>query len=122
MEEFDKLLKIAKRKTQFDEKGTWSKGSQSYLAGIKNEVDEVIEETPKSRQCYLEDELGDILWNYLNVLTTMEKETGIEPKAVLIRACRKYEARVSAIESGIKWSEIKEQQNIALAIEYSSKP
>ena len=121
MKEFDELLAIAKRKTNFDENHTWSNGSKTYLTAIKSEVDEVLEEIPKSRQCYLEDELSDILWNYLNVLTNLEKETGIEPKAVLIRACHKYEERVSGIESGIKWVEVKEKQKIALAIEHSSK-
>jgi len=54
MKEFDKLLGIAKRKAIFDETSTWSNGAETYLAEIKNEVDEVIEEIPKSRKCYLE--------------------------------------------------------------------
>jgi len=70
MKEFDKLLSIAKRKATFDDNNSWTSGSTTYLTEIKNEVDEVIEEIPKSRKCYLEDELGDVLWDYLNVLTT----------------------------------------------------
>ena len=114
MKEFDKLLAIAKRKAKFDETNTWSHGSITYLAEIKNEVDEVLEEMPKHRQCYLEDELGDILWDYLNVLTALEKERRIDTKAVLERACRKYQERVSGIETGKEWSEVKEKQKIAL--------
>lgn len=57
----------------------------------------MIEEIPKSRQCYLEDELGDVLWDYLNILTALEKEQGIE--------------------SGKRWADIKAQQKAALAIE-----
>ena len=121
MKEFDKLLGIAKRKTVFDETSTWSNGAETYLAEIKNEVDEVIEELPKSRKCYLEDELGDILWDYLNILTALEKEVGIDTKAVLARACRKYEERISGIETGNKWSDIKEKQKIDLAVEHASK-
>lgn len=120
MEKFDRLFELARRKTVFDESNTWYKGSETYLAGIKNEVDEVIEEIPRSRQCYLEDELGDVLWDYLNVLTTLEKEHGIDTNAVLLRACRKYEERVSGIELGRKWSDIKEQQKLALANEHDS--
>ena len=119
MKEFDKLLGIAKRKTDFDQSNTWSNGSETYLAAIKNEVDEVIEELPKSRKCYLEDELGDILWNYLNILTALEKEIGIDTRAVLARACHKYEERISGIEIGEKWTEIKEKQKIALAVEHN---
>jgi len=109
MKEFDKLLGIAKRKTVFDETSTWSNGAETYLAEIKNEVDEVIEELPKSRKCYLEDELGDILWDYLNILTALEKEV------------RKYEERISGIEAGNKWSDITEKQKIDLAVEHASK-
>jgi len=119
MQEFIKLLNIAKRKTCFDKNNTWSNGSATYLAGIKDEVDEVIEEIPKSRQCYLEEELGDILWDYLNVLTALEEEADIDIKAVLSRACRKYEERMSGIESGDNWQDIKELQKIALAAEFT---
>ena len=120
MKEFDELLSIARRKASFDENRAWSNGSETYLAALKNEVDEVIEEIPKSRQCYLEDELGDVLWDYLNILTALEKEVGIDTTAVLKRACRKYEERVSGIESGKAWSEMKEKQKIDLAIEHES--
>ena len=121
MKAFNKLLAIAKRKTQFDINNTNSQSVETYLSGIKSEVDEVIEEMPKSRQCYLEDELGDILWDYLNVLTTLEKETGISTKAVLERACHKYEERISGIESGKTWAEVKNKQKIALASEHQKQ-
>jgi NTP pyrophosphatase (non-canonical NTP hydrolase) len=118
MKEFDKLLGIAKRKARFDEGNTWSNGSKTYLSEIRNELDEVIEELPKSRKCYLEDELGDVLWDYLNILAALEKEVGIDTTAVLKRACKKYEERISGIETGKKWSDIKKKQKTALEIEY----
>lgn len=120
MKEFDILLGIAKRKAKFDESNTWSTGSETYLSEIKNEVDEVIEEIPKSRKCYLEDELGDVLWDYLNILAALEKEADIDSEAVLKRACEKYEERISGIENGQKWSDIKEKQKIALENEHKS--
>lgn len=120
MKEFDILLGIAKRKAKFDESNTWSNGSETYLSEIKNEVDEVIEEIPKSRKCYLEDELGDVLWDYLNILAALEKEADIDSEAVLKRACEKYEERISGIENGQKWSDIKEKQKIALENEHKS--
>ncbi|RCS73547.1 MazG nucleotide pyrophosphohydrolase domain-containing protein [Vibrio casei] len=120
MKEFDILLGIAKRKAKFDESNTWSNGSETYLSEIKNEVDEVIEEIPKSRKCYLEDELGDVLWDYLNILVALEKEANIDSEAVLKRACEKYEERMSGIENGQKWFDIKEKQKIALENEHKS--
>ena len=121
MKAFNELLAIAKRKTRFDINNTNSQSVETYLSGIKSEVDEVIEEMPKSRQCYLEDELGDILWDYLNVLTTLEKETGISTKSVLERACHKYEERISGIESGMAWDDVKDKQKIALANEHQKQ-
>lgn len=118
MKAFDVLLDIAKRKAEFDKDNTWSNGSKTYLSEIKKEVDEVIEEIPKSRQCYLEDELGDILWDYLNILTALKQERGIEPEAVLNRACQKYEQRVSGIEAGKTWSDIKIVQKELLEKEH----
>ena len=120
MQDFEKLLSIAKRKTHFDSDHDWSNGSVTYLAEIKKEVDEVIEEIPKSRLCYLEDELGDVLWDYLNILTALEQEVGIDPASVLARACRKYDERVSGIESGERWADIKVRQKQRLAKEHRS--
>ena len=117
MKEFDDLLAIAKRKLDFDQKNLFSNGSTTYLAEMKKEIDEVLEEISQSRNCYLEEELGDVLWDYLNVLVAMEKETGINPQAVLARACKKYDERVSGIELGEFWESIKERQKLRLAAE-----
>ena len=117
MKEFDDLLAIAKRKLNFDQNNLFSNGSTTYLAEMKKEIDEVLEEISQSRNCYLEEELGDVLWDYLNVLAAMEKETGINPQAVLARACKKYDERVSGIEVGEFWENIKERQKLRLAAE-----
>ncbi len=117
MKEFEELLAIAKSKSDFEQNNSWPNGSTTYLTEMKKEIDEVLEEIPKSRNCYLEEELGDVLWDYLNVLATMEKETGINPQAVLVRACKKYDERVSGIEVGELWASIKERQKVRLAAE-----
>ncbi|GAA4842390.1 MazG nucleotide pyrophosphohydrolase domain-containing protein [Algivirga pacifica] len=117
MESFEKLLQIAKRKARFDQKSNWSNGSATYLSEIKKEVDEVIEEIPLKRRCYLEEELGDVLWDYLNILLALEQETDIRVSSVLDRACKKYDERISGIESGQSWDEVKQRQKIILAQE-----
>ncbi|WP_372379098.1 MazG nucleotide pyrophosphohydrolase domain-containing protein [Vibrio natriegens] len=121
MKEFDELLSIATRKSEFDLTNTWFKGVETYLVAIGKEVEEVREEIAEDRLCYLEDELGDVLWNYLNVLKTLEREKGIDPKKVLDRACKKYEQRVSAIESGSSWEDVKLKQKEALSIELAEQ-
>nr|WP_321273982.1 MazG nucleotide pyrophosphohydrolase domain-containing protein [uncultured Vibrio sp.] len=121
MKEFDELLSIATRKSEFDLTNTWFKGVETYLVAIDKEVEEVREEIAEDRLCYLEDELGDVLWNYLNVLKALEREKGIDPKKVLDRACNKYEQRVSAIESGSSWETVKSKQKEALREELAEQ-
>ena len=117
---FKKLADIARRKSRFDKGNDWSAGAETYLAEIKKEVDEVIEELPKSRTCYLEDELGDVLWDYLNIVMALEKEQGISLDSVLARAQQKYNERVSGIESGELWKDIKQRQKIRLQEELNA--
>ncbi len=120
MKQLEILLSIAKRKLKIDKLSGWSNGSVTYLSEIKNEIDEVIEELPKNRVCYLEDELGDVLWDYLNILINLEKESGVNVDSILSRACRKYEERISGIEKGELWKNIKAKQKEVLEHEQAS--
>ncbi len=117
MKSFNTLLDIARRKNHFDKTNPWSNGSSTYIAEICKEVQEVIEEIPQNRKAYLEDELGDVLWDYLNLVLSLEKEKGVELESVLKRASQKYEERISGIENGTPWKETKEKQKAALAKE-----
>jgi NTP pyrophosphatase (non-canonical NTP hydrolase) len=120
MENFKKLLEIVRRKSVYDLNNPWYSGPESYLQGLKDEVDEVIEEIPRNRSCYLEDELGDLLWNSLNAVFALEKEYGITLESVMARACLKFETRLAGIEAGRSWQEIKDEQKQALAREHAS--
>ncbi|MGL1958980.1 MAG: hypothetical protein OCD00_16885 [Colwellia sp.] len=119
MKEFDILLAIARRKKVIDQESDWSNGANTYLTGIKSEIEEVIDEIPKNRSCYLEEELGDILWDYLNILINLERESGINVGSVLKRTCNKYEERISGVENGESWQCIKVKQKVALENEQS---
>lgn len=121
MQEVDALLDLARRKAKIDATSNWSLGSVTYLEALTQEVDEVLEELPKQRQCYLEDELGDLLWNYLNALLSIEKEANIDVQKVFARALAKYEERTSGIEQGELWKDIKVRQKAALEDEYQSE-
>ena len=118
---FTELLAIARRKAIFDQSNPWYQGPETYLEAMKREIDEVVEEVPKHRACFLEDELGDLLWNYLNILLALEKQTDIDPDAVLARACKKYEDRISGIENGQLWKDIKAQQKAELRTEQQAR-
>ena len=117
MKSFEELITIARRKNHFDQGNPWSNGSSTYIEEICKEVREVAEEIDQDRKAYLEDELGDVLWDYLNLVLSLEKEKGIKLEDVLERATRKYEERIFGIENGIPWKEIKEKQKVALAQE-----
>ncbi len=117
MKTFKALVNIARRKNHFDQTNPWSNGSSIYIEEIQKEVQEVAEEIPLDRNPYLEDELADVLWDYLNLVLALEKEKGIELDNVLKRAARKYNERISGIEKGRLWNDIKEKQKEALAQE-----
>ena len=117
MDAFQKLLDIARRKSSIDEIHLWSAGSQTYISEIRKEIEEVIEELPKNRPCYLEDELGDVLWDYLNIILCLQKEAGVTIEGILSRACKKYDERISGIENGKLWNDIKSKQKEDLAFE-----
>ena len=114
MNHFETLLLIARRKAVIDADSKWSEGAGTYLGEMNNEIAEVCAELSTGRQCYLEDELGDVLWDYLNALAALEKSHGISVENVLQRACRKYEERISGIENGELWKDIKDRQKLAL--------
>lgn len=107
---FEQLLSIARRKSVIDTTSDWFNGSQTYLNEMRTELDEVLEEIPLNRRCYLEQELGDLLWDYLNLLLALESETEIQLESVLERACIKFEQRVNGLENGLSWSDIKARQ------------
>lgn len=117
MKHFETLLLIARRKAVIDTGSKWSEGARTYLGEMNNEIAEVCAELTSGRQCYLEDELGDVLWDYLNALAALEKSHGISVEKVLQRACRKYEERISGIENGRLWKDIKLHQKQAIAQE-----
>lgn len=110
MKYLDKLIEVTKRKYEIDKTNSWSKGSITYLFEIINEIKEVEEELTHDRICYLEDELGDILWDYLNLVINLENERGVELSSIIERAFNKYDERISGIENCISWDIIKENQ------------
>jgi NTP pyrophosphatase (non-canonical NTP hydrolase) len=115
-----KLLSVVDRKNSIDKTTNWSDGSITYLNELKTEIIEVEEELQLERVCYLEDELADVLWDYLNVLKCLEEEKGISSCSVLNRAYVKYNERVTAIENNISWEDIKNEQNNKLSNEHDA--
>ena len=112
------LLSIVESKQKIDQKHDWSNGSSTYFQEMKKEIEEVGEELNSGRQCYLEDELGDVFWDYLNLLHNLENEGKISLAKVFERALQKYTERIDAISTGSTWASIKEKQKEKLASEF----
>lgn len=106
----NKLIKLSQKKLEIDKQNTWSDGSQTYVEAIKNEIKEAEDEIDNANKILLEDELADILWDYLNILQNLEDENKIDVNSVFERAEQKYSERIEAIENDVSWSEIKAKQ------------
>ncbi|PKH59328.1 nucleotide pyrophosphohydrolase [Shewanella sp. Choline-02u-19] len=118
MNNIKQLLAIAEKKIEIDQNGTWSKGSITYYKAMFDELEEVKEEMDSNRKCYLEDELGDILWVYMCLLKNLEAEGTILTERVFERALKKYKERLDGINDGVGWTEIKKRQKETLTLEY----
>ncbi len=121
-----KLLKLVKEKYSIDKKRNWYKGSITYFNWLKDEIEEVKEELKENNKIYLEDELWDILWGYLNLLKWLKEEWKIKSmKNVLQRCEKKYLERVNAIkwkkDKSSCWKKIKEKQKKELKKEHNLK-
>ncbi|KEI71080.1 MazG nucleotide pyrophosphohydrolase domain-containing protein [Endozoicomonas elysicola] len=113
----NKLLDVVRQKNLIDQDSEWSNGSETYFREIRLELDEVQEELDSDRNCYLEDELGDVFWDYLNLLLALEQEGKISLSRVFERSLAKYSERIEGIQQGVSWSEVKQKQKQRLAEE-----
>ncbi len=119
---FEKIKELAESKCVRDANLKWSKGSQTYIEELKKEIDEVQVELDANKQVYLEDELGDIFWDYMNILVNLVKEEKIESVQTIFERCeKKYSQRIHAIQTNISWDEIKAEQKKELLIEQEKK-
>jgi NTP pyrophosphatase (non-canonical NTP hydrolase) len=114
MDDVTKLLAIVKDKISIDAQCSDISGSAAYFDELKKELVEVQEEVDKGTRVHLEDELGDVLWDYLNLLANLEHEGKIAVSEVFRRSLAKYTERVGGIKAGKTWTEIKVKQKADL--------
>ena len=104
------IFDIAESKYHIDAQRNWSKGSTTYFEELQKEIQEVKEALDTQKMVYLEDELGDIFWDYTNLLLNLQKEGKIDAKRVFARCEKKYRERITAISQNISWNDIKQKQ------------
>jgi NTP pyrophosphatase (non-canonical NTP hydrolase) len=116
MEKFRDILNIAReniRKNPDLQGRAADEVAFKYLAGLKDEVEEVRDELKENNRVHLEDELSDIAWDYACVLAQLEYVGYIESaEAVIAHGFDKYSERAPAFleASEEMWDTIKAKQ------------
>lgn len=95
--------------------------SKIYFQWIIDEVEEALEQNRENNSVYLEDELSDILWDFLNLIYFLEKEEKINLESVFKRCLQKYSQRTAGLKKGVSWDNIKTIQKQQLIQEHKEK-
>ncbi|NUJ97630.1 nucleotide pyrophosphohydrolase [Candidatus Gracilibacteria bacterium] len=107
-----------------DDKG-WYNGYETFLKGMREEIGEMEQELKENNSVHLEDELGDILWDYLSFINVLEKRNYISSaEKVFERIHKKYGERLKAVygqNTENAWYEIKKKQKEELQQEHQEK-
>lgn len=107
-----------------DPKNAWLEKWLTWDFYFDAMIDEIEESRPHSKinnEVFLEDELWDILWDYMNMIYLLEKEWKIKWRSVFEKVLKKYNERTLALEKWISWSEIKKEQKERLLKEHNKK-
>ncbi|HHD74515.1 MAG TPA: hypothetical protein ENL00_01645 [Nitratifractor sp.] len=119
-----KLLALTSKNNEIDKK----RGEEKFLRldfaldEIAKEIEEVRAEIKENNIPHLEDELGDILWGWLMLVSKLEDAGYVASVDAIIERCeRKYTERVGVLKGDKSdresWKRIKERQKEALVIE-----
>lgn len=97
------------------------KWNKTYLDWIREELEEVQEEIKEENSVYLEDELGDVFWDYLCLLHSLENEWKISSVEKVFERCyKKFGERVGYNwDWWNNWQEIKDKQKLELRLEHN---
>lgn len=122
----EKINNISEKRIKFYKKD-WDNGfykwSETYFKQILLEIKEAKDEKKDNNSVYLEDELWDVLWDYLCLLNWLKDEWKITSvKKVFERSYKKFSWRVNERDwenNGI-WEEVKKEQKEELKREHES--
>jgi len=127
MEYIHRIFQIISTKYSLHEKTLGTQNSKKewlsperYVGEIHKEIEEMQDEMHENNNVYLEDELGDIFWDYMNLLETLERKWYINKEKVFERCEKKFEERVDALSQEISWDTIKQKQKSDLLSEHNT--
>ena len=98
MQNIVKIKDLSKSRIQefIETKHEWFYGHKTYVDGIDDEWVETKQEIKKDNSVHLEDELGDVLWDYMCLLHSLEEEKLISsPEKVFERCYKKFSERIA---------------------------
>ena len=99
----------------------WYRGSISHFDGMFHELEEVRTEMDAWKQVYLEDELGDVFWDFVCLLEWLEQEWKIDKERIFERCYQKFSERIWNDGLGnADWDEVKKLQKERLKQEQES--
>jgi len=121
MKEIEKLIELSAKKHQIDIKRADKKYLDSHwiLENLLGEVEEVKEELKANNIAHLEDELSDVLWDWMILIENLKDEGYITSHQNIIkRALKKYEERILPLHGDDRdyeiWKQVKVKQKLAL--------
>lgn len=101
MDQFiEKYITLIKDKQQRQKNISWLTfgDPKQWLQALIDEVQEVDDELELDNKIYLEDELWDIFWNYMNFLVLLKFQWYIwSPEDILKQSYQKFYERTSAV-------------------------
>ncbi len=87
------------------------KWSETFVKGMDDEIEEMKHELKEWNRVLLEDELGDIFWDYICLLENLEQEGKISKEKVFDRCWTKFSERLNPDGSNNgNWMEVKKSQ------------
>ena len=127
---YEKLKQLSENRMKYFaseiENLVWYQGSDNFFEELPNEIEEAKEQDKKNNHVYLEDELGDVFWDYLMLLQSLKYEWKITSiDAIMERAYNKFRERVwedghANVEDWAEWDRIKKIQKQRLKQEHEN--
>ena len=116
------ILALVQEKWEFEHTYNTKRSTyKPYLEWIVEEIQEATTEIKPNNTVYLEDELSDILRDYLNILETLTREKYIHsPEAVFSRCHNKYKERYADKVANITWETTKKRHKKILEEEHNT--
>lgn len=118
-----KIIWVIKTKDKLNWGEKWTESWLTYLNEMEKEIHEVRQELIKENNTvYLEDELCDIIWDYLNLVHNLHKQyPEISLKKILKRTYKKFDFRINSCWKWMLWADVKKIQKETLKKRHEKK-